>query len=48
MYGNDISLNIMSLGGIVLVVGLLVDNSIVVLENIDKYKKVGKGLVSVV
>ena len=28
MYGNDISLNIMSLGGIALAVGLLVDNSI--------------------
>jgi hydrophobic/amphiphilic exporter-1 (mainly G- bacteria), HAE1 family len=39
MYGNDISLNIMSLGGIALAVGLLVDNSIVVLENIDRYKK---------
>jgi len=46
MYGNDISLNIMSLGGIALAVGLLVDNSIVVLENIDKHKKAGKGLVS--
>lgn len=39
MYVNDISLNMMSLGGIVLVVGLLVDNSIVVFENIDCYKK---------
>jgi HAE1 family hydrophobic/amphiphilic exporter-1 len=39
MYGNDISLNIMSLGGIALAVGLLVDNSIVVLENIDRYKR---------
>jgi HAE1 family hydrophobic/amphiphilic exporter-1 len=33
MYGNDISLNIMSLGGIALGIGMLVDNSIVVLEN---------------
>lgn len=41
MYGNDISLNIMSLGGIALAIGLLVDNSIVVLENIDQQKKAG-------
>jgi len=39
MYANDISLNMMSLGGIALAVGLLVDNSIVVLENIDRHKK---------
>ncbi|WP_100657209.1 efflux RND transporter permease subunit [Alteromonas flava] len=41
MYGNDISLNIMSLGGIALAIGLLVDNSIVVLENIDREKQQG-------
>lgn len=46
MYGNDISLNIMSLGGIALAVGLLVDNSIVVLENIDKHKQQGNGLIA--
>jgi HAE1 family hydrophobic/amphiphilic exporter-1 len=34
MYTNDISLNIMSLGGIALAVGMLVDNSIVVLETL--------------
>lgn len=39
MYANDISLNIMSLGGIALAVGLLVDNSIVVLENIDRHRR---------
>jgi HAE1 family hydrophobic/amphiphilic exporter-1 len=38
MYGNGISLNIMSLGGIALAIGLLVDNSIVVLENIAQHK----------
>ncbi|KGJ99600.1 efflux RND transporter permease subunit [Thalassotalea sp. ND16A] len=42
MYGNDISLNIMSLGGIALAVGLLVDNSIVVLENIARHKGLKK------
>ena len=39
MYGNNISLNIMSLGGIALAIGLLVDNAIVVLENIERHKK---------
>ncbi|MEQ3640233.1 MAG: efflux RND transporter permease subunit [Alteromonas sp.] len=39
MYANNISLNMMSLGGIALAVGLLVDNSIVVLENIDRHRK---------
>lgn len=39
MYSYDISLNIMSLGGIALAIGLLVDNSIVVLENIDRHKR---------
>lgn len=42
MYGNDISLNIMSLGGIALAIGLLVDNSIVVLENIARRKEAGE------
>lgn len=41
MYANDISLNIMSLGGIALATGLLVDNAIVVLENIARYKEQG-------
>jgi HAE1 family hydrophobic/amphiphilic exporter-1 len=42
MYGNDITLNIMSLGGIALGIGLLVDNSIVVLENISRHRELGK------
>jgi HAE1 family hydrophobic/amphiphilic exporter-1 len=42
MYSNDISLNIMSLGGIALAVGLLVDNSIVVLENIARRRSSGE------
>ncbi|CAN5476436.1 efflux RND transporter permease subunit [soil metagenome] len=45
MYGNSISLNIMSLGGIVLGIGMLVDNSIVVLENIARHKEQGKGII---
>jgi len=45
MYTNDISLNIMSLGGIALAVGMLVDNSIVVLENIVRKKEQGEDIV---
>lgn len=41
-----ISLNIMSLGGIALATGLLVDNAIVVLENISRHRTSGEGLVS--
>jgi HAE1 family hydrophobic/amphiphilic exporter-1 len=46
MYASDISLNIMSLGGIALAVGLLVDNSIVVLENIVRKKEQGKDVLT--
>jgi HAE1 family hydrophobic/amphiphilic exporter-1 len=42
MYTNGVSLNIMSLGGIALAVGMLVDNSIVVLENIVRKKEQGQ------
>lgn len=42
MYGTGISLNIMSLGGIALAVGMLVDNAIVVLENIARHREAGK------
>ncbi|PAJ75801.1 acriflavin resistance protein [Pseudoalteromonas sp. NBT06-2] len=45
MFANDISLNIMSLGGIALAVGLLVDNAIVVLENIARYKEKGESII---
>lgn len=41
MYQMDLSLNIMSLGGIALAIGLLVDNSIVVLENIAQKREQG-------
>lgn len=42
MYANDVSLNIMSLGGVALAVGMLVDNAIVVLENIVRKKEQGE------
>jgi len=41
MDAAGISLNIMSLGGLALGVGMLVDNSIVVLENIFRHRKEG-------
>ena len=42
----DASLNIMSLGGLALGVGMLVDNSIVVLENIFRHKEeLGKSMI---
>lgn len=45
MFMRDISLNIMSLGGLALGVGMLVDNSIVVLESIFRCKEEGDGIV---
>lgn len=44
MYSNEVSLNIMSLGGIALAVGMLVDNAIVVLENIVRKREEGQGV----
>ncbi len=41
MYGADISLNIMSLSGLALGIGMLVDNSIVVLESIYRFQTKG-------
>jgi HAE1 family hydrophobic/amphiphilic exporter-1 len=43
---SGITLNIMSLGGIALAAGLLVDNAIVVLENITRYRQAGESLIS--
>ena len=40
----DISLNVMSLGGIALAVGMLMDNAIVVLENIARRREQGESL----
>ncbi len=41
MYVSGVSLNIMSLGGLALGIGMLVDNAIVVLESVDRYYKGG-------
>ena len=41
MYAFDVSLNIMSLGGIALAVGMLVDNAVVVLESIVRKQEHG-------
>ncbi len=42
LYFTGDTINSMTLGGIALAIGLLVDDSIVVLENIDKHLKMGK------
>ncbi len=39
LYNKEISLNWMSLGGLALGIGMLVDNSVVVLENIFRHRK---------
>ena len=44
MYQTDITLNIMSLGGVALGVGMLVDNSIVVLESVHRHRARKKNL----
>jgi len=44
MYGADLTLNIMSLGGLALGIGMLLDNSIVVLENISRHRAMGKSI----
>lgn len=41
MYLTGMSLNMISLGGVVIAIGMLVDNSVVVLENIFKKKSEG-------
>lgn len=42
MYFSGFSLNVMTLGGLALGVGMLVDNSIVVIENIYRHLSMGK------
>ena len=41
MYSGNLSINMMSLGGLALGVGMLVDSAIVVLENITRHKEEG-------
>ena len=43
LYFAGVGLNLMSLGGLSLAAGMLVDNSIVVLENINRHLKLKKG-----
>ncbi|MFT5232706.1 MAG: HAE1 family hydrophobic/amphiphilic exporter-1, partial [Candidatus Krumholzibacteriia bacterium] len=43
LYFADVGLNLMSLGGLSLAAGMLVDNSIVVLENINRHLKLARG-----
>ncbi len=43
LYFADVGLNLMSLGGLSLAAGMLVDNSIVVLENINRHLKLSRG-----
>lgn len=42
MYAAGSTLNVVSLAGIAFAVGMLVDNAIVVLENIDRHRSMGK------
>ncbi len=44
LFYRDITLNIMSLGGLALGIGMLVDNSIVVSESIFRHRSLGKNL----
>lgn len=44
MYFSGVTLNIISLSGLALGVGMLVDNSIVVIENIYRLRSEGKGI----
>ncbi|MBF0224157.1 MAG: efflux RND transporter permease subunit [Desulfobacterales bacterium] len=46
MYFGNFTLNLMTLGGLALGVGMLVDNAIVVLENIYRFKESGHDSVS--
>jgi len=44
MFLSEIQLNIVSLSGLTLGIGLLVDNAIIVLENINRHRRYGKSL----
>lgn len=42
MYFKGMTMNILSMGGVVIGIGMLVDNSVVVLDNITKHYALGK------
>lgn len=42
MFAADVTLNIISMAGLALAIGMLVDNSIVALENIYRHREMGK------
>jgi HAE1 family hydrophobic/amphiphilic exporter-1 len=46
LYFANITLNLMTLGGLALAIGMLVDNSIVVLENIYRFRESGENKVN--
>ena len=46
LYAADLTLNIISMAGLALAIGMLVDNSIVVLENIYRHRELGEGKVN--
>ena len=41
MYFSNVTLNLVSMGGLALAIGMLVDNAVVVIENI--YRMIGEG-----
>lgn len=45
MYAANVTLNIISMAGLALAIGMLVDNSIVVLENIYRHQEMEKNLI---
>ncbi len=45
LYLSDLTLNVISMAGLALAIGMLVDNSIVVIENIFRFKGMGYGSV---
>jgi HAE1 family hydrophobic/amphiphilic exporter-1 len=44
LYFSNLTLNMMTLGGLALGIGMMVDNSIVVLENIFRYRELGTNI----
>jgi hydrophobic/amphiphilic exporter-1 (mainly G- bacteria), HAE1 family len=44
MYASNQNMNLLTLGGLALGIGMMVDNAIVILENIDRYRQQGMSL----